>query len=89
MLTVRLGQLSQGMIASEKELGLSEDTLVIITSDHGEEFFEHDCKTHRKQLYRESVHVPLLMRWPGRLSRSMDGTQLKNSERRLESSSTG
>ena len=50
-----------------EELGLSEDTLVIITSDHGEEFFEHDRKTHRKQLYRESVHVPLLMRWPGRL----------------------
>jgi arylsulfatase A-like enzyme len=49
------------------ELGLAEDTLVIITSDHGEEFFEHERKTHRKQLYRESVHVPLLMRWPGRL----------------------
>jgi len=50
-----------------KELGLEEDTLVIITSDHGEEFFEHERKTHRKQLHRESVHVPLLMRWPGRL----------------------
>ncbi len=49
------------------ELGLVEDTLVIITSDHGEEFFEHERKTHRKQLYRESVHVPLLMRWPRRL----------------------
>jgi len=49
------------------ELGLSDDTLVIITSDHGEEFFEHERKTHRKQLYRESVHVPLLMRWPAGL----------------------
>ena len=49
------------------ELGISEETLVIITSDHGEEFFEHERKTHRKQLYRESVHVPLLMRWPARL----------------------
>ena len=49
------------------ELGLEENTLVVITSDHGEEFFEHDRKTHRKQLYRESVHVPLVMRWPGRL----------------------
>jgi arylsulfatase A-like enzyme len=49
------------------ELGLAEDTLVIITSDHGDEFFEHGRKTHRKQLYRESVHVPLLLRWPGQL----------------------
>ena len=45
-----------------EELGLTEDTLVVITSDHGEEFFEHERKTHRKQLYRESVHVPLLLR---------------------------
>ena len=50
-----------------EELGLTEDTLVVITSDHGEEFFEHERKTHRKQLYRESVHVPLLLRWPGEL----------------------
>jgi len=55
------------------DLGLSEDTLVIITSDHGEEFFEHERKTHRKQLYRESVHVPLLMRWPGHLP---EGTRI-------------
>lgn len=50
-----------------EELGLKENTLVIISSDHGEEFFEHGMKTHRKQLYRESVHVPLVMRWPAGL----------------------
>ena len=49
------------------ELDLAEDTLVVISSDHGEEFFEHGRKTHRKQLHRESVHVPLMMRWPGQL----------------------
>jgi arylsulfatase A-like enzyme len=48
-------------------LGLSEETLVIVTADHGEEFFEHGRKTHRKQLHAESVRVPLVMRWPGRL----------------------
>jgi arylsulfatase A-like enzyme len=56
------------------DLGLSEDTLVIITSDHGEEFFEHGRKTHRKQLHRESVHVPLMMRWPGGLP---EGVRIK------------
>jgi arylsulfatase A-like enzyme len=48
-------------------LGLDENTLVILTSDHGEEFFEHGHKTHRRQLHMESVHVPLVMRWPASL----------------------
>ncbi len=47
--------------------GLAEDTLVIVTSDHGEEFFEHGHKTHRRQLHRESVHVPWILSWPGHL----------------------
>ncbi len=45
-------------------LGLAENTLVIVTSDHGEEFFEHGKKTHRQQLYPESIQVPLILRWP-------------------------
>jgi arylsulfatase A-like enzyme len=49
------------------ELGVEENTLVIVTSDHGEEFFEHGHKTHRRQLYPESIQVPLIMRWPGTL----------------------
>jgi hypothetical protein len=49
------------------QLGLTQETLVIVTSDHGEEFFEHGHKTHRRQLYMESVHVPMILRWPGRL----------------------
>lgn len=48
-------------------LGLAEDTLVILTSDHGEEFFEHGTIGHRQHLYRESVAVPLVLRQPGRL----------------------
>lgn len=44
---------------------LLEDTLVIITSDHGEEFFEHGEIGHRRTLYEESIRVPLIMRLPG------------------------
>ena len=47
--------------------GLTEDTLIVLTSDHGEEFFEHGKKAHRTQLYRESVQVPLIFSWPGGL----------------------
>jgi len=52
------------LLARLEELGLAEDTLVIVTGDHGEEFFEHGMKTHRNQLYQESVRVPLVLRWP-------------------------
>ncbi len=46
------------------ELGLAQNTLVIFTSDHGEELGEHGM--HGKFVFYEgSVHVPLLMRLPG------------------------
>jgi len=41
--------------------GLLEDTLVAVTSDHGEEFLEHGGKTHERTLFREVVHVPLIL----------------------------
>lgn len=47
--------------------GLEKDTLVIVTADHGEEFFEHGHKTHRRQLHMESIAVPLILSWPGGL----------------------
>jgi arylsulfatase A-like enzyme len=48
-----------------KRMGLLEDTLIVITSDHGEEFFEHGKVGHGHSLYEELVHVPLLVRLPG------------------------
>jgi len=49
------------------ELGMAEDTLVIVTSDHGDEFFEHDGLGHRKTLYEEVLRVPLILRYPSAL----------------------
>ena len=43
----------------------SKNTFVIITSDHGEEFFEHNHIDHRNSLYKELVHIPLLIIGPG------------------------
>ncbi len=48
-------------------LGLGERTLVVVVSDHGEEFWEHGGVEHGHTVYEELVHVPLLMRWPGHL----------------------
>lgn len=46
--------------------GKEEDTLVIYTSDHGNMLGSHGC-INKQWYYEESVHVPLLMRWPGHI----------------------
>lgn len=47
--------------------GLLDNALTVITSDHGEEFFEHGGKGHRRTLFEEMIRVPLLVHWPGRV----------------------
>jgi len=47
--------------------GVGQNTIVVITSDHGEMLGEHDLYLHRNCLYREAIHVPLMIRWPGRV----------------------
>jgi arylsulfatase A-like enzyme len=41
------------------------NTVVVITSDHGEEFGEHGAYTHGYDLYQETLHVPLIIAGPG------------------------
>ncbi len=47
--------------------GALENTIVVITSDHGEEFGEHGVFLHGHTLYRDAIHVPLVIRAPGRV----------------------
>ncbi|MFO7976134.1 MAG: sulfatase, partial [Candidatus Hydrogenedentota bacterium] len=48
-----------------KEWGLYDNSLIIISADHGEEFWEHGCWEHGHSLYDELLRVPLLIRLPG------------------------
>ena len=48
-----------------RELGLDENTLIVVTSDHGEEFQEHGSWGHGHSVYQELLGVPLMFRWPG------------------------
>jgi len=50
-----------------QELELSEKTLVIVLSDHGEAFLEHGKLGHGNSLYEELLRVPLIMRLPGQI----------------------
>jgi arylsulfatase A-like enzyme len=49
--------------------GLDRGTLVVMTSDHGEEFLDHGSWEHQKTLYEEVVRIPLAMRGPGLAAR--------------------
>jgi arylsulfatase A-like enzyme len=44
--------------------GLLDDTIVVITSDHGENLGERGMYEHRWDLHETLVHVPLVVRWP-------------------------
>ncbi len=48
------------------ELGLSENTLVVFTSDHGEMLGSHGLRG-KFNFYEESSHVPMMIRFPGRI----------------------
>lgn len=51
--------------------GLAEDTLVVFTSDHGEEFFDHGSVGHGHSVFEELIRVPLIIRWPGLTDRPL------------------
>jgi arylsulfatase A-like enzyme len=42
-----------------------EDTVVVVTGDHGEEFGEHGGRAHATTCHHESLHVPIVLRIPG------------------------
>jgi arylsulfatase A-like enzyme len=66
--------------SSLDRLGARDDTILIVTADHGEEFEEHGGTIHSRTCYVESVQVPLIVRIPGfrprRISRRVALTDL-------------
>jgi arylsulfatase A-like enzyme len=68
-LVMRSDDLLVSLLHQLDALQLSRSTLVVLTSDHGEGFWEHGFRRHgqHKKLYEELVHVPLMFRWPGHL----------------------
>jgi arylsulfatase A-like enzyme len=52
------------LFAALRQRGELDRTLIVITSDHGEQFGEHELKNHGNSLYMPVTHVPLLVRYP-------------------------
>jgi arylsulfatase A-like enzyme len=54
------------VLATLAQLGLAGDTLVVLTSDHGEELYEHNRYFfHSNSIYESVLRVPLILRLPG------------------------
>jgi len=56
--------------------GAWENTLVVVTSDHGEYFGEHDLVEHAKDVYEEALDVPLIVKAPGQMEGAVEETVL-------------
>ncbi|MFN8574359.1 MAG: sulfatase [Gemmatimonadaceae bacterium] len=57
-----------GRILGElRRRGILDKTLVVVMGDHGEQFGEHKLQTHGNSLYIQLLHVPLVMRLPGKI----------------------
>jgi len=67
------------LLGKMERLGLLDETLIVVLSDHGEEFFDHGGRdrgfdrwydvgvSHGQTLYDELIRVPLIMRLPGKI----------------------
>jgi arylsulfatase A-like enzyme len=58
-----IGSLMAGLAKRD----LLDNTIIVVTSDHGEHFGEHGLYCHGNSLYRSLVHVPLMVSWPQKI----------------------
>lgn len=63
---------TERLIAALRADGVLDDTIVVVTSDHGENLGDHGMFDHRWDLHRPLVHVPLVIRYP----RAMDAVRV-------------
>ncbi len=47
--------------------GITDETIVVINGDHGETLYDHECWFDHHGLYDVTLHVPLIIRYPGRV----------------------
>jgi arylsulfatase A-like enzyme len=59
----------RALFADLEARGVLKHALVIVTSDHGEQFLEHGGMGHKRSLYNEEIQVPLLVLTPGQTQR--------------------
>lgn len=64
----QLGRFFDGL----SERGFYENTIIVLTADHGDEFYEHGGYTHDRKLYDELINVPLIIKLPTEQPQQVD-----------------
>lgn len=57
----------QAIFTALERLGILDETIVILNGDHGETLYDHECYFDHHGIYDVTLHVPLIIRYPGRL----------------------
>jgi arylsulfatase A-like enzyme len=57
----------QNIFTAIDDLDLRENTIVIVTADHGETLDEHECWFDHHGIYDNTLHIPLIIRYPGKM----------------------
>lgn len=65
-MTAALDEQIGRLLQSVRDSGLERDTIVVFTSDHGEQFGAN-ARVFKMTFYDKSARVPLLIRWPGKI----------------------
>jgi arylsulfatase A-like enzyme len=60
------------LVDALEEKGVLDDTLLVVTSDHGELFYDHGLVTHGRSLHEAEARVPLLVHWPAQVAPGED-----------------
>ena len=61
------------LLAKLEAAGIYDDTVIVLTADHGEEFRDHGGFWHGLTLYDEQIHVPLVIKWANGVDGPRDG----------------
>ena len=75
----------QTLLTAVERLGIADDTIIVITSDHGETLNDHDCYFDHHGLYDPTLVVPLIIRWPGKVPA---GRRIKGITRQYDTTPT-
>jgi len=70
-----------GMIRELEALGVRQDTIVVVTADHGEELGDHGGLGHGTSVYGELVRVPMILSYPGHVE---SGRRVRQLTRHLD-----
>ena len=57
----------QTLLNAVDTLGLAENTIIALNGDHGETLYDHDCFFDHHGIYDNTLHVPLIISYPGHL----------------------